>query len=66
MANSGRKNESVDQLASSVDRYVTLSTHLPFAQRMIETLEIDMLIHLDIGLNAMNYLLAFARLAPYR
>jgi len=63
IANSGRKNESVEKLIASA-RYIMLPTHLGLAQQAVTAEKLDMLIYLDIGMNVMNYMLAFARLAP--
>jgi protein O-GlcNAc transferase len=44
--------------------YVSTPNSIPYAQRQIAALELDMLIYLDIGMDPFALLLAFSRLAP--
>jgi predicted O-linked N-acetylglucosamine transferase (SPINDLY family) len=45
-------------------RAVTVSRDLQNAQQVVSSLELDILIYLDIGMDPLTFLLAFARLAP--
>src|SRR5205085_7556356 len=51
-------------LAASVQKFVLLPRDVAAARRMIETNPIDVLVFTDIGMDAMSYSLALARLAP--
>jgi protein O-GlcNAc transferase len=44
--------------------FVCIPSSLPYAREAIATLELDVLIYLDIGMDPFTLLLAFARLAP--
>lgn len=60
----GRNDAVAQALDASADTTVTLSTRLPVAQQQIAQCELDLLFYTDIGMDALTYYLAHARLAP--
>ncbi|MGE0734814.1 MAG: tetratricopeptide repeat protein [Alphaproteobacteria bacterium] len=52
------------QIQSSADRVVVLPRHLARAREAIAAEALDLLHYADIGMDALTYFLAFARLAP--
>ena len=52
------------KLEDAADRVVRLSDSLSFARKAVADLELDVLFYPDIGMDALTYFLAFARLAP--
>lgn len=52
------------QLEASVDRLIEVPAELETVRETLAALDLDVLIFADIGMTAMSYFLAFARLAP--
>lgn len=52
------------QLAGIADRVITVAPVLDTVRDTLAALELDVLVFADIGMTAMSYFLAFARLAP--
>jgi len=60
----GRNDSIAQSLAASADTTLTLSTRLSVAQQQIADCKLDILFYADIGMDALTYYLAHARLAP--
>lgn len=60
----GRNDAVAQSMTASADEAVTLSTRLPVAQQQVAECELDILFYTDIGMDALTYYLAHARLAP--
>src|SRR5262249_39926996 len=53
-----------DVFRQRADQFFTVPANLPAARRLIEDLELDVLLYTDVGMHAFTYTLAFSRLAP--
>jgi protein O-GlcNAc transferase len=54
----------VKRFMNTADRYVTLPRDLPSAITRLAELELDILVHADVGMDALTQTLAFSRFAP--
>ncbi len=60
----GQRGGSLDALRQRAARFVELQPPLARLQSEIARSELDVLVHVDIGMHPLTYALAFARLAP--
>lgn len=64
MIHGGDRDAMTEHLAALADRDLRPGADLETVRRQVAELELDVLIYTDIGMEAMPYFLAFARLAP--
>ena len=57
-------DEIAERFRSTADRYVQLPRRLPAAIETLKSLELDVLVHADVGMDSLTQTLAFSRFAP--
>ena len=60
----GARDEMSDAIDRAADRVIELPRNLARARETVAAEELDLLLYADIGMDALTYFLAFARLAP--
>ena len=60
----GLRDDFADAMDRAADRVIALPRDLAAAREAVAAAELDLLLYADIGMEALTYYLAFARLAP--
>lgn len=60
----GARDEMVEKFAALADQFVQLPRDLPTAIQTLAQLDLDVLVHADVGMDALTQTLAYSRFAP--
>ncbi|MCC6508523.1 MAG: TIGR03032 family protein [Pirellulaceae bacterium] len=60
----GARDEMVDRFERAADQFVQLPRDLPTAIDTLAKLDLDLLVHADVGMDALTQTLAYSRFAP--
>ncbi len=60
----GGRDETVEKFAACADQFVQLSRDLNTAMQTLAKLDLDVLVHADVGMDALTQTLAYSRFAP--
>ena len=60
----GGRDEIQEKFAACADEFVHLSRDLPTAIQTMSQLDVDVLVHADVGMDALTQTLAYSRFAP--
>lgn len=60
----GGRDETVEKFAACADQFVQLSRDLNTAMQTLSKMDLDVLVHADVGMDALTQTLAYSRFAP--
>ncbi len=60
----GTRDAMVERFANCADRFVSLPRDLPAAIETLRELDLDVLVHADVGMDSLTQSLAYSRFAP--
>ncbi len=60
----GARDSMVEQFAACADEFVQLPRDIQSAMQMLAQLDLDVLVHADVGMDALTQTLAYSRFAP--